>query len=211
MAEIHVEPKKKRSGSFLPWLLLGLGVIALAIFLLRNNNKTDDADYARTDSDSATYNSTAANAAAGSWNAIDWNAPEARYDEVRDNNISVRGNENYAIYGVNEDVLFDKDAATIKSGAEANLQQIAASINQRYNTGEVRVFGYTDSTGAEGHNQQLSAQRAEAVKAWLAQHGNIDAGQVSVHPQGESDPRASNATAEGRQQNRRVEIVARKS
>lgn len=211
MAEIHVEPKKKRSGSFLPWLLLALGVIALAVFLLRNNDRTDDAAYARTDNDSVTYTNTASNAAAGSWNAIDWNAPEARYDEIRDNNISVRGNENYAIYGVNEDVLFDKDAATIKSGAEANLQQIAASINQRYNAGEVRVFGYTDSTGSADHNQQLSAQRAEAVRTWLTQQGNVDAGRVSVHPQGETDPRSTNATEAGRQQNRRVEIVARKA
>jgi outer membrane protein OmpA-like peptidoglycan-associated protein len=207
MAEIDVQPKK-RSGSFIPWLLLALGVIALAVFLLRNK---DGNDVAGTNEDKTTYSSTTANAAAGSWNAIDWNAPETRHDEISDNNISVRGNESYSIYGLGEDILFDKDAATIRSSAEANLKQVANSISQRYNGGEVRVFGFTDATGAADYNQQLSAQRAEAVKAWLMQHGNIDAGRVSVQPQGEADPRASNSTEAGRQQNRRVEIVARKS
>lgn len=207
MAEIDVQPKK-RSGSFIPWLLLALGVIALAVFLLRNK---DGNDVAGTNEDKTTYNSTTANAAAGSWNAIDWNAPETQHDEISDNNISVRGNESYSIYGLGEDILFDKDAATIRSSAEANLKQVANSISQRYSGGEVRVFGFTDATGAADYNKQLSAQRAEAVKAWLTQHGNIDAGRVSVQPQGEADPRASNSTETGRQQNRRVEIVARKS
>ena len=52
--------------------------------------------------------------------------------------------------------------------------------------------------------------RAEAVRNWLTQNGNISQDRISVHPVGEADPVASNQTAEGRQQNRRVEIVARR-
>lgn len=208
MAEIDVQPKKK-SGSLLPWLLLALGAIALLIFLFRNNS---DDNRARDEvNNGETYNSTTENAAAASgWSAIDWNAPRANYEEITDSNIEVKGNESYGIYGLGEDILFDKDAATIRSSAEANLKQIAASISKRYNGGEVRVFGFTDATGTADHNQQLSEQRAEAVKNWLVQHGNLDAGRLSVQPQGEAGAKASNATEEGRQQNRRVEIVARR-
>jgi outer membrane protein OmpA-like peptidoglycan-associated protein len=211
MAEIDVQPKK-RSGSILPWILLALGVIALLIFLFRNKDGDDRSNEARNNDEKATYNSTTSNAAAaGAWSSIDWNAPETRYDEINGNDVTVRGNEGYSIYGVGEDILFDTDAATLKSSAEASLRQIASSIDKRYNGGEVRVFGFTDAKGSSEHNQQLSAQRAEAVKAWLVQQGKIDAGRISVQPQGEANPQATNATAEGRQQNRRVEIVARKN
>lgn len=208
MAEIRVEPKKK-SGSILPWLLLALGIIALCIFLFRKKDGNDYADTNKT----TTVTTTSSNAAAAGtdWNGINWNSPAAQYDEITDRNIEVRGGDNYAIYGLGENILFDKDAATIRSSAEANLNQIASSISKRYNGGEVRVYGFTDATGAAGHNQQLSQQRAEAVKTWLAQHGNIDAGRISIQPEGESNPVASNATEEGKQENRRVEIVARKS
>jgi outer membrane protein OmpA-like peptidoglycan-associated protein len=212
MAEIEVEPKKQNSGSILPWLLLGLGVIALLFFLFRNGNDDDRNDQARTTEQAGTYSNTGANAAAGGagWNAIDRNAPERRHEEIRGNNVSVRGNDDYSIYGLGENILFDTDAATIRPGAEEDLRQVAQSINQRYQGGEVRVYGFTDDRGTPGYNEQLSTQRAEAVRNWLSQHGNIDAARISVEPQGESNPQATNETAAGRQQNRRVEIAARK-
>lgn len=203
MAEIDVEPKKHR-GSILPWLLLGLVVLGLAIYLF--SRRHDDAYQAR-----STQTSTTSHAAEAGWSTVDWNAPRAHYEEITDRNIEVRGNDQYTIYGLGENVLFDKDAASIRSGAEGNLKQIAASINKRYQGGEVRLYGFTDATGSEGHNQELSAQRAAAVKDWLSQHGNIAADRISTEAEGESHPVASNATEEGKQQNRRVEIVARKS
>lgn len=209
MAEIDVQPKK-HSGSILPWVLAALGVIALLFFLLRNKDD-DHKDVVATTNDSTSYNNTSSNAAADGWSAVNWNAPAVRYEEVTNKDIEVRGDDRYGIYGLGENILFDKDAATIRSSAEANLKQIAESINKRYNGGNVRVFGFTDATGSAGHNQELSRQRAEAVKAWLAQHGSIAADRISVQPEGESNPAATNSTEEGKQQNRRVEIVARKS
>jgi outer membrane protein OmpA-like peptidoglycan-associated protein len=204
MAELNVQPKKK--GSVLPWLLLGLGVLALIIFLVRNK---DNAAADRAGTDSANYNSTSSNAANGTgWTGINWNAPRADYDEVGNNDVQVRAADNYAIYGLGEDILFDSDKATIRSGAEKNLEQIVASIKKRYNDGEVRVFGFTDAKGSDAHNQQLSEQRAQAVQSWLAGHG-IDQDHLSISAKGEDQPAASNETEEGRQQNRRVEIVAR--
>jgi outer membrane protein OmpA-like peptidoglycan-associated protein len=211
MAEIDVKEKKK--GSLLPWLLLALGAIALIFFLTRD--KGDDNRSAVATADDGTTSlrnstSNAANGAQGWWNDIDWNAPAARHNEITGQNINVRGNDKYSIYGLGEEVLFDKGSASLKSGATQELQQVVASIRQRYEQGQIRVFGYTDATGGAQQNQQLSQQRAEAVRNWLVQTGGLNNANVTVHAQGENDPAASNNTEQGRQQNRRVEIVAHK-
>jgi outer membrane protein OmpA-like peptidoglycan-associated protein len=70
----------------------------------------------------------------------------------------------------------------------------------------VTCHGYTDSVGSDAYNMKLSRRRAEAVKAYLVKRG-IAADRVHVQAHGEADPVASNKTAEGRAENRRVEIV----
>jgi len=203
MAEINVQPKERSGGSFLPWLLAIIGVIILSIFLFRNKGTRDTAD-------TTSYNNTSSNAAAaGGWSPIDWNAPSAHYDEVTNEDIDVRSGANYAVYSLDENVLFDKDAATLKPGAERKLVQIVTSINKRYPGGDVAVFGSTGASDSESHNEKLSKQKAEAVRSWLEQNG-IDHHRVSIEARGETNPVASNSSEERQQQNRRVEIVARK-
>jgi outer membrane protein OmpA-like peptidoglycan-associated protein len=207
MAELNVEPKSQRPW----WLWLLLAVIALAIllFLLRGC----DGDEAARDPETTSATDPAATssgvAADNDWNDIDRNAPAATYEEITDQDINVRGNDQYAIYSLDETILFDTDSKEIRSGAEQKLKQVAASMEQRFANGQVRVYGYTDARGSAGYNQQLAEERAEAIQDWLVQNGEIGEDVISVHPVGESQPIASNATAEGRQQNRRVEIVAR--
>ncbi len=99
----------------------------------------------------------------------------------------------------------------MRNQAEQDLKQITASIGKRYNGGNIRVYGYTDAVGSAGYNKELAEQRAEAVRGWLVKNGNVAEDRVTLHPVGEARPVASNATEEGRQQNRRVEIVARGS
>jgi outer membrane protein OmpA-like peptidoglycan-associated protein len=208
MADLDVQPKKK--GSILPWILLGLGLIALLIFLARGCNDRDgDDDAAGTRVDTAANNAAATTNRGDDWNEVDFNAPAVRYDEVTNRDIDVRGNNNYGIYGVGESILFDEGKSTLRSGAEANLRQIVGSIDKRYSGSNVRVYGYTDAVGSAGYNKQLAEQRAETVRNWLVKNGNITENRISVHPVGEARPVASNSTEQGRQQNRRVEIVAR--
>jgi outer membrane protein OmpA-like peptidoglycan-associated protein len=211
MADLDVQPKKK--SSILPWVLLGLGLLVLLLFLGRgcSDNDSDDAAATTTDSATSSLSNTASNTAQSVrnwWDDVDFNAPAATYDEITNKDVDVRGNDNYAVYGINETVLFDEGKSTIRPGAEATLKQVAASINKRYNDGNVRVYGYTDAVGSAGANKELAEQRAQAVQAWLAKNSDISESNISVHPVGESQPVASNATASGRQQNRRVEIVA---
>src|SRR5438105_3421012 len=104
-----------------------------------------------------------------------------------------------------QDVLFDTGQATLRSGAQARLDQLAAVL-RNYPERRVLVEGFTDSTGSEQSNLALSQARAEAVRTALIMKG-VAANRIDVRGYGESRPIASNATAAGRQQNRRVEVV----
>jgi OOP family OmpA-OmpF porin len=105
---------------------------------------------------------------------------------------------------LNADTFFDFDKATIKPEGRQILDQVAsqaASINLE----TLIATGHTDSTGPEAYNQKLSERRANAVKDYLVGKG-VPADRIYVEGKGETSPVASNATREGRAQNRRVEI-----
>lgn len=102
-------------------------------------------------------------------------------------------------------VLFDVSAAELRPGAARSVRRIAEVLEQ-YPAYQLSVEGHTDSVGRAERNQALSERRAEAVKAALVV-GGVDAGHVTTKGFGATVPVATNRTAVGRQQNRRVEIV----
>ncbi len=105
---------------------------------------------------------------------------------------------------LNADTFFDFDKAVIKPEGKQVLDQVAqqaASINLE----TVIAVGHTDSTGPEAYNQGLSERRANSVKQYLISQG-VPADRIYAEGKGETQPVASNATREGRAQNRRVEI-----
>ena len=103
------------------------------------------------------------------------------------------------------DVLFDTGQATLKPGASVALNRLATFLSANPQT-KVLIEGHTDSRGGDDYNIGLSERRAGAVATELESRG-IPAGQVQTLGRGKAYPVASNATPEGRQQNRRVEIV----
>jgi len=103
-----------------------------------------------------------------------------------------------------EDVNFDFDKSSLRPSATATLDQVATGLRQQGGV-KYEVAGHTDSVGSEAYNMSLSARRAESVRAYLVDHG-VSAAQLSTRGYGESNPVASNATAEGRARNRRVEV-----
>lgn len=103
------------------------------------------------------------------------------------------------------DVLFDTGSANLKPGAREKLARIAGVL-LAHGSLNVAIEGHTDSVGAEGLNQRLSEERANAVRDYLVRQG-IAQGAVGTSGFGESQPVASNSTAAGRQQNRRVELI----
>jgi outer membrane protein OmpA-like peptidoglycan-associated protein len=201
MAELNVQPKKKPA--VLPWILLAFGIIALIWFLTRNK----DTSTAGTTADDTTTTTTAntpttpTETSAGSsgypdWSGVDLAAPSVKYEEITDKDIETRGTGNYGIYGVGEKILFDEGKATIRPQAEKHLKQVTASINKRYNTGDIRIYGYTDSQGDASANKELAQQRADAVKNWLQNNG-IAANRLSVNAVGEAKPVADNSYGKG--------------
>ena len=103
------------------------------------------------------------------------------------------------------DVLFDTNEAQLKSGGMRNVQKLADFFRQ-YPQRNVMIEGFTDSTGSDGHNQQLSDRRADSVRTALLGMG-MDSQRITWRGYGESFPVAGNDTAAGRQMNRRVEVV----
>lgn len=102
-------------------------------------------------------------------------------------------------------VLFDFGKAELKPGAERSIQRLATYLEQNPDR-RLLVEGYTDSVGDESFNEQLSQQRAEAVRDQLVIAG-VDSDRIEAMGHGESYPVASNDTPYGRQLNRRVEVV----
>jgi outer membrane protein OmpA-like peptidoglycan-associated protein len=103
------------------------------------------------------------------------------------------------------DVLFDTGKAQLKPAARERLARVGG-ILLAYPDIRVEIDGYTDSTGSQEFNQKLSMARAGAVDSYLAQQG-VAGTSMNTQGFGPSDPIASNETASGRQQNRRVELV----
>jgi outer membrane protein OmpA-like peptidoglycan-associated protein len=103
------------------------------------------------------------------------------------------------------DVLFDTGKATLKPGAYSTIERLA-SVLKEDSSRKVMIEGHTDSVGTDEYNQSLSERRAQSVQAALFERG-VEASQISTVGKGETTPVASNDTAAGRQQNRRVELV----
>jgi len=102
-------------------------------------------------------------------------------------------------------ILFGYDSSTLQSEAKANISKLA-DILKKYPDSNILITGHTDSDGSENYNQTLSEQRAKAVSDYTMYKG-ISSSRLSTVGLGETEPVASNDTADGKQLNRRVEIA----
>ncbi|NBB84989.1 MAG: OmpA family protein, partial [Bacteroidetes bacterium] len=104
------------------------------------------------------------------------------------------------------DILFDTGSAQLRSSSSEVLAQIGQML-QAHPDLRLRIEGHTDSQGADATNRHLSQRRAEAVMQVLVDEYGIDAARLNAVGRGEAEPVAANDTTDGRQQNRRVELV----
>ncbi len=118
--------------------------------------------------------------------------------------VSIVNTGSQLIVTLPESITFPVDSAQLKSGFVSSLNALAANLQQYPNT-TVEVVGHTDSTGDANYNQGLSERRAASVRGVLRNAG-VSGGRLRAYGLGETQPVASNATRNGRQQNRRVEI-----
>ena len=101
-------------------------------------------------------------------------------------------------------ITFNTNESVIKSSANRVLDSVA-KVAEEYNKTSLRIIGYTDSTGNDSINIPLSQKRAAAVAQYLELRG-VSAARITAMGMGSQNPIASNSTAAGREQNRRVEI-----
>ncbi len=106
-------------------------------------------------------------------------------------------------------ITFETDSATINGGFYQILDSIVIVLTQ-FNKTSINITGYTDSTGSDMHNQELSEYRANSVASYLVR-GRVRHGRIQSRGMGERFPIASNKTEVGRAQNRRVEISIRRN
>lgn len=125
-------------------------------------------------------------------------------ERLRGTGVSVTRVGDDIILNMPSNITFDTDQSAIKPQFLDTLDSVAIVLNE-FNKTLVDVTGHTDSTGTPAHNQRLSEARAGSVAEYLIAEGN-NPKRFQAIGAGQNDPIASNATQEGRAQNRRVEI-----
>ena len=136
--------------------------------------------------------------------AAEHRAQQAQADLARIG--SVRQEPRGMVITLSGSVLFVSGKADLLPEAIARLNEVAQVLGRQDKESKIAVQGFTDSQGGETFNLELSRRRAEAVRDFLISHG-IAADRITAEGYGEARPIASNATPEGRANNRRVEIV----
>ena len=137
---------------------------------------------------------------------LDRQAAELR-GSINNPNVTVTNNGQYLTVNLPQDLLFAVDSTALRPDLRADLGSVAQSL-MRYPNSRIEVIGHTDNTGTAAYNYDLSQRRANAVSSVLTQSG-VPAGRITNIGRGFDQPVASNATAQGRAQNRRVEIIIR--
>ncbi|MBO1039495.1 OmpA family protein [Brucella pituitosa] len=136
-------------------------------------------------------------------NYMDRQESELR-NQLQGTGVSVTRNGDQIILNMPSAITFDTDQDQVKSQFYPTLNSVAIVL-RKFNQTLVDVIGHTDSTGSASYNQGLSQRRASSVASYLGSQG-IDPRRFAVIGLGASQPVATNATPDGRAQNRRVEI-----
>ncbi|MEM9715853.1 MAG: OmpA family protein, partial [Pseudomonadota bacterium] len=137
-------------------------------------------------------------------NQLDKQAEELR-EQLNGTGARIVNTGSELIVTLPEAITFDIDSAFVRPPIQSALADLAVSINDFPNT-IVDVIGHTDNTGTSAYNQNLSKQRADSVAAQLISRG-VSSARIRAFGRGKTSPIATNATADGRQANRRVEII----
>ncbi|MEG3181082.1 OmpA family protein [Sphingomonas sp. LT1P40] len=184
-------------------------------FVLRNFDRNRDRLISMREAQAA--NRAFATIAGSARDRFDWDARDAGWerpapgpraggwDRGAMRGYGFRQTERGAMMRMEDSVLFATDSAVLRPGAAAKLEALAAYL--RDNRGvRVAIEGHTDSRGTDAHNEALSQRRADAVRAAFDEMG-VTRARFQVRGLGESQPVATNATAQGMRQNRRVEVT----
>jgi outer membrane protein OmpA-like peptidoglycan-associated protein len=184
--DIHVGPATKKT-NWVPWLLLGLGILALLFGLRRCSHDNGSAPIAA---------SPAAAPATGTAAVLPGTSGVGSY---------LAGTEALPRTFLFEKLNFDTGKSDIRAADRDELNMLGAAMKQ-YPNSRIRIVGYADSRGTAPANASLGKERADSVKAALVADG-IAADRLETASGGETNPVDSNATSTGQAENRRTELV----
>jgi outer membrane protein OmpA-like peptidoglycan-associated protein len=125
-------------------------------------------------------------------------------EELRQKDIDATRTANGILVRLKNELLFETGSEVLRPEATRHLAELA-DVLAKYPDEQIEVIGFTDSTGSETHNRELSTRRAEAVRRILVQRGVSEKAALATG-MGEAQPVASNDTPAGRAKNRRVEL-----
>lgn len=137
---------------------------------------------------------------------LDQQARDLRRD-IGNDRIAIQNTGSELVVTMPQDILFATDSAAVRPDLQRDLRAMADNL-QNYSDSRVEVIGHTDSTGPADYNLRLSQRRADSVANVLVGAG-VASWRIDAFGRGEDEPVATNLTAEGRTQNRRVEIIIR--
>ena len=214
--EVHgaskVTPVPARKGlAWLPWLIGALLLLALLFLLLRGCNKEPAAVTTTNTTTTETTNTVATTPGTPPVAVETVTLPGGQKVDLEPNTLNYElqkflGSPDPTPRTFTFDRLnFATDSAELPADADATVGALA-QILAAYPKARVELAGYADSTGADPHNVELGAGRAQAVMEALIAKG-VDAGRVKTATGGSSNPVDTNATAAGRAENRRTELV----
>lgn len=179
-------------------------------FVLRNFDRNRDGRINRIEADEA--NRAFIHIAGPRRDRFDWDSRDVAVVPVERGRWDHRAMRDYHMrqtrYGATfdlSDVLFQTDSAALRPAALDKLRPLAGYLQANPDV-QLRIDGYTDSRASDAHNQTLSEHRAQSVESALAGMG-VRETHFQVEGHGENQPAATNATPEGRQLNRRVEVT----
>jgi outer membrane protein OmpA-like peptidoglycan-associated protein len=135
---------------------------------------------------------------------LDRQARELR-NSLSDGRIQVQNTGSELVVTMPDGILFDVNSSTIRGSLYGDLQALARNL-QQYPQSTINVIGHTDNTGSADYNYTLSRQRAQSVTSFLSRQG-VSSSRLRSTGRGEDQPVATNLTPQGRQLNRRVEII----
>ena len=134
----------------------------------------------------------------------DADAARAKLSEIE--GLKTKQTDKGVVLSLSGSVLFETGKSTLLPQATQKLKEVAKAMTQDTQHPTFDVIGYTDSTGTKAINDKLSKERADAVRSYLVSQG-VAGDKIRSEGMGPSNPVASNASPEGRAENRRVEIV----
>ena len=206
-----VTPVAKKKGlGWLPWLIGALVLLALLLLLLRScghnqatttTNTTDTTTVTNTTSSAATPAVAVEQVTLPNGKVVGLEPKTLNYDLQRYLASSAPTPQTFTFENLN----FATDSASLPSDAEATVSALA-QILTAYPKAKVQLNGYADATGSDPRNTQLGAQRAQAVSQALQAQG-VTADRIKTATGGASNPVDTNATSQGRAENRRTELT----